>query len=133
MQVNKFLLTIGVIGLVILFLVLTVFFKMKNQIDAFDTTPVDIGKVADGIYEGYSETMMVKVRVRVTVKSGEITDIEILEHECGKGKPAEAMIETMTVDNTVEVDAVSGATASSTVIKDAVRKALRLGLEAPRP
>ena len=122
---KKFLVVLGVIVVAVGALCLNVFFKMKSQTDAFDTTPVDISKVADGTYEGYSETMMVKARVLVTVESGKITDIEILEHECGKGHPAEAMIDDMIAENTVEVDAVSGATASSAVIKDAVRNALR--------
>ena len=122
---KKFLIVLGVIAVAVGALCLTVFFKMKSQTDAFDTTPVDISKVADGTYEGYSETMMVKARVLVTVESGKITDIEILEHECGKGHPAEAMIDDLIAENTVEVDAVSGATASSAVIKDAVRNALR--------
>lgn len=122
---KKFLIVLGVIAVAVAALCLSVFFKMKSQTDAFDTTPVDISKVADGTYEGYSETMMVKAKVLVTVESGKITDIEILQHDCGKGHPAEAMIDDMIANNTVEVDAVSGATASSEVIKDAIRNALR--------
>ena len=122
---KKFLIVLGVIAVAVAALCLSVFFKMKSQTDAFDTTPVDISKVADGTYEGYSETMMVKAKVLVTVESGKITDIEILQHDCGKGHPAEAMIDDMIANNTVEVDAVSGATASSAVIKDAVRHGLR--------
>lgn len=38
------------------------------------------------------------------------------------------IVSDMIKDNTVEVDAVSGATMSSEVIKDAVRDALRSGL-----
>ena len=57
-----------------------------------------------------------------------IEDIEILKHECGKGYPADVIVSDMIKDNTVEVDAVSGATMSSEVIKDAVRDALRSGL-----
>ena len=89
---------------------------------------IDMTKVADGIYEGHSETDLVKADVRVTVSNGEIKDIEIVKHMCGKGKPAEAMTESMIRNNDVEVDAVSGATYSSKVIKDAVRNALRKGL-----
>lgn len=122
---KKFLIVLGVIAVGVAALCLSVFFKMKSQTDAFDTTPVDISKVADGTYEGYSETMMVKAKVLVTVESGKITDIEILQHDCGKGHPAEAMIDDMIANNTVEVDAVSSATASSEVIKDAIRNALR--------
>ena len=102
--------------------------RMNGQVDDFDTTPVDMTKVADGIFEGHSETDLVKADVRVTVSNGEIKDIEIVRHMCGKGKPAEAMTESMILNNDVEVDAVSGATYSSMVIKDAVRNALRKGL-----
>ena len=68
-----------------------------------------------------------KVEVRVTVSNGEISDIEILKHECGLGKPAEEMIPTMIQKNDVEVDAITNATYSSEVIKDAIRNALRNG------
>ncbi len=100
---------------------------MSSQVKAFDTTPVDVSKVADGVYEGHSETDLVKVGVRVTVAEGKIADIEILKHECGKGKPAEDMLPDMIKENSVEVDAISEATFSSAVIKDAIRKALRNG------
>ena len=99
--------------------------RMSSQVKAFDTTPVDVSKVADGVYEGYSEPDLVKVGVRVTVAEGKIADIEILKHECGKGKPAEDMLPDMIKENSVEVDAISEATYSSAVIKDAIRKALR--------
>ena len=102
--------------------------RMSSQVKDYDTTPVEVGHVADGVYEGHSETDLVKVDVRVTVSDGEITDIEILRHECGKGRPAENMIPSMISQNDVEVDAVSGATFSSAVIKDAVRNALRKGI-----
>ncbi len=102
--------------------------RMKSEVDAFDKTSVDVREVADGVYEGHSETTLVKVDVKVTVSDGEITDLVILKHECGRGKPAEDMIPNMIEKNDVEVDAVSGATYSSEVIKDAVRNALRKGL-----
>ena len=102
--------------------------SMKAQLDKIDKTPVDVSKVADGVYEGKYEAVLVKVKVQVTVVNGEIAGIELLKHDNGKGKPAEAMIEDMEKNNTAEVDAVSGATVSSEVIKAAVRDALRKGL-----
>ena len=63
----------------------------------------------------------------VSVSSVDISDIEILRHECGKGKIANVIVEDMVEKDDVEVDAVSGATFSSEVIKDAVRSALRKG------
>ena len=116
------------LALFMVFAVAVLMIRMNNQVNDFDTTLVDVTKVADGLYEGHSETDLVKADVRVTVSNGEIKDIEIIKHMCGKGKPAEAMTELMIRNNDVEVDAVSGATYSSKVIKDAVRNALRKGL-----
>ena len=116
------------LALLMVFAVAVLMIRMNNQVNDFDTTSIDVTKVADGLYEGHSETDLVKADVRVTVLNGEIKDIEIVRHMCGKGKPAEAMTESMILNNDVEVDAVSGATYSSKVIKDAVRNALRKGL-----
>jgi uncharacterized protein with FMN-binding domain len=101
---------------------------MNNQVKAFDKTPIDISQVADGVYNGHSETDLVKVEVKVTVEAGAVKDIEILKHECGKGRPANVIVNDMVKKNDVEVDGVSGATFSSEVIKDAVRDALRKGM-----
>lgn len=102
--------------------------RMNNQVKAFDKTPIDISQVSDGVYNGHSETDLVKVEVKVTVEAGAIKDIEILKHECGKGRPANVIVNDMVKNNDVEVDGVSGATFSSEVIKDAVRDALRKGM-----
>ena len=117
-----------VFAIIILSFIGIILGKMKKQLERIDTTPVDIAQVADGVYTGESETELVKVAVNVTVKDGKIVNIDILKHECGKGKPAERIIESIIHKNSVEVDAVSGATVSSAVIQDAVRTALRKGM-----
>ena len=114
-------------AVIILSLVFATVIHMKKQVNSFDKTRIEISQVQDGVYEGISETDLVKVEVRVTVSNGEISDIEILKHECGLGKPAEEMIPTMIQKNDVEVDAITNATYSSEVIKDAIRNALRNG------
>ena len=116
-----------VILALVITMVLTVGLKESGEVKAFDRAAVNIGEVKDGVYEGCSETTLVKVQVRVTVSDGKIDNIEILKHECGKGMPANAIVEEMVSRNDVEVDTVSGATVSSEVIKDAVRNALREG------
>ena len=63
----------------------------------------------------------------MTVKEGRLESIEILRHENGKGKKAEAMIEEMVRNNDSEVDLVSGATVSSICTRRAVRNALAQG------
>ena len=118
-----------VFAIIILSFIGIILGKMKKQLEQIDTSTVDISQVADGIYMGESETELVKVAVNVTVKDGKIENIDILKHECGKGKPAERIIESIIQKNNVEVDAVSGATVSSRVIQDAVRIALRKGMK----
>ena len=88
----------------------------------------DVSEVEDGTYEGIEETDLVKVAVVVTVKDHQITDIQLVRHENGKGTQAEAMIPEMIRQNTSEVDAVTGATMSSKTIKAAVRNALIQGI-----
>ena len=53
-----------------------------------------------------------------------MTDIIMLEHKQERGKAAEAVISDMLAEQKIDVDAVSGATNSSTVIKKAVENAL---------
>lgn len=125
---KKVLIVLGAIAMLIIVAVASTVGKMKKELYTIDLTPVDISKVSDGVYEGTSETQLVKVKVQVTVKDGSM-QIEILNHDCGKGKPAEAIVPVMSSLGTVEVDAVTGATVSSEVIKDAVRNALRKGLQ----
>ena len=122
---KKVLIGIGIILALMLAMILGVGLKESGEVKAFDTAPVNIAEIKDGIYEGCSETTLVKVQVRVTVSDGRLDNIEILKHECGKGLPANALVDEMVSRNDIDVDAVSGATVSSEVIKDAVRNALR--------
>lgn len=117
----------AVFALFIFTICAVIFIRMNSQVKSFDRSEVDVSQVKDGIYEGRSETDMVKVDVKVTVSDGDISDIEIVRHECGKGKIANVIADDMVEKDDVEVDAVSGATFSSEVIKDAVRSALRKG------
>lgn len=118
-------------GIVLLILLAGVLFYL-DRVDQYqkhvaDMTiaDVDFSAVPDGVYEGSVDETFIRVRVRVTVKDGAVTDIELLEHENGRGKPAEAIIGEMINNQTLNVDAVSGATNSSVMIKKAVENALR--------
>ncbi|NLI22344.1 MAG: FMN-binding protein [Clostridiales bacterium] len=103
----------------------------KQQQDALaklQDVPVDMARVADGVYTAQSDGGMVKVEVQVTVRDHAIEDIRLLEHQNGLGKPAEAMLSEMIRLNTDQVDAVAGATASSLTIRNAVNRALGQGI-----
>lgn len=98
---------------------------LKSQVNV----DIDMEKVKDGIYIGSSDGGLVQVEVEVEVADHKIISINLLKHECGMGQPAESMLEVMVQNNTDNVDAVSGATASSATIRNAVNKALQSGLE----
>lgn len=86
-----------------------------------------LSSVPDGVYVGAYDVDFVSARVKVTVQNGAITDIAILEHKNGRGKPAEAVTDKIIEEQRVDVDTVSGATNSSVVIEKAVENALTGG------
>ena len=89
---------------------------------------IDIADVSDGIYIGEYDVNFIYAKVEVTVEDGEIVSINILEHRHERGKAAETVIEKIIEEQKIDVDAISGATNSSTVIKKAVENALKGGL-----
>ena len=100
----------------------------KAKVDALTFDEIDLTKVEDGIYEGQCDTGVVRARVQVTVRDHRLESVELLEHENGRGTPAEAILDQMVQEQTTTVDVVSGATCSSKVIRKAVETALAAGL-----
>ena len=100
----------------------------KAKVAALTFDEIDLTKVEDGVYEGQCDTGIVRVRVQVTIRNHQLESIELLEHENGRGTPAEAILDQMVQNQTTAVDAVSGATCSSKVIRKAVENALAAGL-----
>ena len=81
----------------------------------------------DGVYEGSDKTLLGKAIVKVTIKDGKIVDIAVLERFCSwLGAKAYRELPSRIVEKqTPDVDAVTGATHSSSNIKNAVKEALR--------
>ncbi|MCI9423074.1 MAG: FMN-binding protein [Dorea sp.] len=85
---------------------------------------LDISDVPDGVYVGEYDVDFIYAKVEVTVQNRVITNIDILEHKNGRGSPAEIVVDRIIEEQKIDVDAVSGATNSSIVIKKAVENAL---------
>ena len=100
----------------------------KRAIGETTFDEIDIADVSDGNYIGEYDVNFIYAKVEVTVEDGEIVSINILEHRHERGKAAEKVIEKIIEEQKIDVDAVSGATNSSTVIKKAVENALKRGL-----
>ena len=99
----------------------------KRAIGETTFDEIDIADVSDGIYIGEYDVNFIYAKVEVTVEDWEIVSINILEHRHERGKAAEKVIEKIIEEQKIDVDAVSGATNSSTVIKKAVENALNGG------
>ena len=97
----------------------------KRAIEETTFDEIDIADVSDGIYIGEYDVNFIYAKVEVTVEDGEIVSINIMEHRHERGKAAETVIEKIIEEQKIDVDAISGATNSSTVIKKAVENALK--------
>lgn len=89
---------------------------------------INISDISDGIYVGEYDVNFIYAKVEVTVQNGDITNINILEHKNERGEAAEAITNKIVNEQRIDVDTISGATNSSTVIKKAVENALKSGL-----
>ncbi len=113
------------IGLTVTAIYLKSVADYKKAVRETDFSEIEICTLPDGIYVGEYDVDFIYAKVEVTVANGTVTAIDILEHKNGRGKPAEVVADRIIEEQKTDVDAVSGATNSSIVIKKAVENALR--------
>ena len=82
---------------------------------------INISDIPDGVYVGEYDVDFIYAKVEVTVQNGEITNINILEYRHERGKTAEVITDSIVDEQKIDVDAISGATNSSAVIKKRLR------------
>ncbi|MDR2631548.1 MAG: FMN-binding protein [Spirochaetaceae bacterium] len=88
----------------------------------------ELSRKADGTYRGeYALSgTPVKVTLDVRLQDAKVTGIELVKHVCSPiGKKAEKITERIIEQQSLQVDAVSGATGSSKAILKAVEAALK--------
>jgi uncharacterized protein with FMN-binding domain len=90
---------------------------------------INISDIPDGVYIGEYDVDFIYAKVEATVKNGEVSNINILEHRHERGETAEAIINKIVEEQKIDVDTISGATNSSIVIKKAVENALKKGID----
>jgi uncharacterized protein with FMN-binding domain len=100
----------------------------KRDVAAISFADPDISSVADGEYTGECDVGYIYAEVKVTVIGGAVTEIELLEHRNERGRAGEGVVGAILSEQRSDVDAVSGATYSSKVIKKAVENALAKGI-----
>lgn len=98
--------------------------QYQRTVAAMTFREPELAAIPDGTYTGTCDVRFIRASVAVTVRNGRIERIDLLEHKNGRGQPAEAVLDEITAEQRVDVDAVTGATNSSSVLKKAVENAL---------
>ena len=125
---NKRVLLVALGVLAILLAVgLTAMGQVVKRAKGLPVSSPSLSTVADGLYLGEYVIEPVQVKVLGEVAGGKLQSVEILSHVNGLGKAAEALAKTMVEKQSLEVDAVAGATVSSKCIVKAVEAALSKG------
>ena len=103
--------------------------EYKHRIAAIEIEDIDLHRVRDGEYTGECDAILVKAQVLVKVQQHRITEIQLVEHKHGRGAAAEVLPQRVVAQQSLKVDTITKATASSKVILEAIEQALRKGLE----
>jgi uncharacterized protein with FMN-binding domain len=88
----------------------------------------DLKYFSDGVYRGIYDLSgtPIKVTLDVFIQNNRINKIEIIKHICSPiGKKGENIIEQVIKRQNLEIDAISGATASSKALLKAIENALQ--------
>ncbi len=101
--------------------------RYRDQVANISYNNINASVVPNGTYIGEYDADLIYAKVEVAVQNGAITNIVLLEHLHQKGDAAETIVSAIVSQQKVDVDSVSGATNSSTVIKKAVDNALSNG------
>ena len=99
-----------------------------NRIRDIQVMLPDLTGKADGTYRGERSISRtpVKATLDVVLRNRAIISINIVRHFCSPiGKKAESIVEKIVEEQSLDIDVVSGATASSKAILKAVENALQ--------
>lgn len=98
--------------------------RYKQVVTNLEINEVDLTSIPDGTYTGTCDVDFIAATVEVAVADHQITNINLLKHHNEKGGPAEALIPKIVDTQSLDVDAIAGASNSSKVIKKAIENAL---------
>lgn len=85
---------------------------------------VDLNAVADGEYIGVCQNKILFAVVKVEVQDHKITDIEVVEHKTSYMEQAEQIAGAVSSAQSLDVDAITGATLTSDTVLKAIENAL---------
>ena len=98
--------------------------RLPKEISEMKFEMPDLQMAKSGSYTGIQDSGIVSAEVQVMINKGEIREVIIIRHDTGMGKKAETITDSIIKYQSVELDAISGATASSKTILKATEKAI---------
>ena len=108
--------------------IIALLISCSTQYKSIQVSLPDMNGKTDGVYRGFYDLSgtPIKVTVDVTVRNKNIAEVKIVDHRCSPfGKKAEKITGRIIESQSLDVDAVSGATGSSKAILKAVENALQ--------
>lgn len=122
MKLKKMLPFVATTAITLLIAFVVVAFLLRPQ--TLEIGSVDLNMVTDGEYIGICQNKILLAVVRVDVEDHEITSIEILEHKASYMEQARQIAAAVCSGQSLDVDAVSGATLTSDTVLKAIVNAL---------
>lgn len=121
----------------VVFMVVVVFLciagcSKEEMMDPVQIDEVDLTLVNDGTFEGeYTDPKSDGfAKVQITVSRHRIEALQIIDRQCSPvGKKGEYVVNNILKAQSVKVDAISGATTTSTIIMKATEVALNKGID----
>lgn len=101
-------------------------YKYKKKIGSTVVNSMNLDIIKDGEYEGYYNVYLLSAKVLVKIKKNKIISIKLCEHKYDKFS-GESMIEEVIKNQSLKVDAISGATNSCKTVLKAIENALKKG------
>ncbi len=104
----------------------TGYFEEKEEIPE-----IKLAELPDGAFTGSAAGLNSEVIVEITVENGQIIAVEIVDHDETPDyfEQAKVVLDTIKSEQSLEVDTVSGATASSRGILNAIKDAMLNGFD----
>lgn len=119
-----------IVTVVFYFIMVRPMFKEISQIQKMEIVTVDLNEVMDGVYPGDFSYGKFTYEVEVTVKNHKIEGIKVIKNRNSKyAKMAEGVLARIIEKQTLQVDAISGATTTSKAFMKAVENALHKGIQ----
>lgn len=122
MKLKKMLPFVVTVAITLFTAFLAVAFLLRPQ--TLEIGSADLHTVSDGEYIGICHNKILFAVVQVKVKNHEIIGIEILEHKSSYMKQAKQIAANVCSGQSLDVDAVSGATLTSDTVLKAIENAL---------